>query len=206
MPTVDVRIVYPRHGSAVPIGRVYVFGTADPKDATVTGKVTARDGSAAINGTALPAGQVPPAYDWGLFFDGVHAKTLLRLDVTGTKATFTDGTATALIHARHAAFGPSILIDYPAPNGNVPGSFVAVGYVDPDSSQVTAWLQQSGQMQPAGQGQTVCLATQPPSPPPAPYDWSAQFSGIAAGNYILFVQATGGGGTTTLPINIVCTG
>ena len=53
-------------------------------------KITGRDGSAA---TGIPLvkdkdkkkSQVPPAYDWGLYFDGVHPKTILRLDVTAKK-------------------------------------------------------------------------------------------------------------------------
>ena len=199
MADVNVKIVYPKDSRAASAGRLYAFGTVDPSDATIAGNLTPHDGSAVIAGTLLPRAQVPPAYDWGMFFDGVRPKTIQRLRVTGTKAGFNPDAAVVHFHASHPpAFGPALAVDHPASGATLPGNFVVMGYVDPDSSVVSAWLQQFGQGDPANQGMPI-------RPVPSPYDWALQFAFVNPGNYVLIVQAVGGGGTTNVPLSITVT-
>jgi hypothetical protein len=200
MPDVFVKIIHPREGAAVSHGHLYVFGLAIPPDSTVAGKITPCDGGPAVNGTPLPGTQVPPAYNWGLVFDGVRPRCIQRLEVTGSKATFKDGNAVHHIHVRHPpTHGPVINISQPPMGGPVGPGFVTAGYVDPDSAAMSAWVQQSGAQIPQAQGA-------PLTPPPPPYDWAFQFQGVAPpGSYILFVQGVSGTGTTLVPWNITVT-
>ena len=193
MATVSVKIIYPREGSAVCTGRVYVFGIADPDDSTITGTITPRAGSAPIDSTPLSGDEVPPAYDWGLAFDGVHSRTILRLDVTAKKGGYGDGKATHHFHARHPpSFGPQITIDSPASGANVTAPFTVFGYVDPDTSQMSAWVQPANLGQPQMPGAPI-------TPVPAPYDWAYRFMVPGPGNYTAMIQGVSATGTTIVP-------
>lgn len=205
MPAVDVKIVHPRDwtpgGHA---GTIFVFGTADPApsdNSTVTGTITPKGGAGINNNTAAPP-KVPSAYDWGLRFDTVPAKVLLRLVVTVTPtaaqaaAGYTPGTATRHFHVHQKpGYGPAITVDSPPSGGPVTSPFMVCGYVSPETSQMSASIQPSAGLQ---------LPSMAVTPPPAPYDWAFEFT-ATPGNATVYIVAVATTGTTVQPWPVVVT-
>jgi hypothetical protein len=179
---------------------VFVFVYVDPGTANVTGTIS--DISVLNRGRKRQVAQVglvemktaPPPYQKVYRVVNLAPRKTARLIITAS----VDGGAlepekvVRLLSCRaktHGFFETSVTISVPPPPGgeatatDVDSDFLACGFVDPSSAEMSAWVVPDSGRSVGG----IRI-----DPPPQPYDWAFGFS-LAAGLATLYVQGVSGG-------------
>jgi hypothetical protein len=201
------------HGCSCPGGSFPVFIYCDPPAANITFAFAPNGG---IPAPTEMKKVLPPPYNRIFHVTGLQPNKEVLMVVTATDATAGSASVVRMITTHQAGLaaapvrvagvrGPiyragltvsnPLLATDPTAPVNVEPNFPVCGYVNPTSTPVSAWVEDSN----GNITQGVAVV-----PPPSPYNWAFMFTLPANGEYTLVVEA-GSGGQSNTAIGFVTT-